>query len=60
MEKRCGVGEETDEMELIKIRTDIYEEILGASHIHSKLKFYTNRIKRKKSLLTQREMQPQY
>ena len=36
MEKWCGVGEEQDEMELIKIRTDIYEEILSAQHIHSK------------------------
>jgi hypothetical protein len=24
LEKRCGTGEEADEMELIKIRTDIY------------------------------------
>jgi hypothetical protein len=51
MEKRCGLGEEADEMELIKIRTDIYEEILGASHIHSKLALYTIRIKGKKLVL---------
>jgi hypothetical protein len=36
MEKRCGMGEDADEMELIKIRTDIYDEIMSASHIHRK------------------------
>ena len=58
MEKRCGYGEEADEMELIKIRTDIYEEILGASHIHSKQALYNFRIKGKKFVLAKREMQP--
>jgi len=30
------LGEEADEMELIKIRPDIYDEIMSAAHIHCK------------------------
>ena len=35
-EKRCGVGEEQDEMEMIKIRTDLFDEIKNAQHVRSK------------------------